>query len=451
MSATEKTPLESVCRFLLTPLLVGVVIALTSRGTEHDLDAGILSFLIFLGAALVFGSESRRANLLPFMGVADAAAAPLVALSAVMVLKATTSLPGAEVVPLLAGSFGGVAVSVAPRILAGRRHRGRPVRTAISGPAAALERFAQDLQVEGPLSYDGSTSSRSPMPINLSTAAEITVPSPDPVRSVAALAPAEPVLRPAPGLASSRLSTRQRLSGTAIRIFDVIVAASLLVVLVPLIVLAAIAVRAESTGPAFVRCDRVGYRGRPLRMLKFRKMRDGAQGLPLTTYGDDRFTRIGGLLSKLKIDEIPQLLHVLRGDMSLVGPRPEAAVFVRLYPEAYEEILSVPPGITGLSQLEFVDERRSLDPENPVELYVSRILPRKIDLDRMYADRRSLSLNLRILFWTAATPLVRGRVVPRDAGKISLRRYRQDQLPQAVIGAANNGAEPLPQHTGPSR
>lgn len=242
---------------------------------------------------------------------------------------------------------------------------------------------------------------------------------------VAALAGAELVL-PTAELSGVRPSTREILNGVAIRVVDVVVAAILLVVLLPLMVLTVIAVRLESPGPAFFRCDRVGYRGRRLRMLKVRKMRHDASGCALTTEEDARFTRIGGLLTKLKIDEIPQLVHVLRGTMSLVGPRPEAVQFVALHPREYGEILSVPPGITGLPQLAFVDERRILDPAHPVEHYVTRILPQKIALDRMYASRRSLSFNLRILFWTTAAVVMRRQVaVHRGTAKMHVRKRRR--------------------------
>jgi lipopolysaccharide/colanic/teichoic acid biosynthesis glycosyltransferase len=259
--------------------------------------------------------------------------------------------------------------------------------------------------------------------MSLRTGGEVAVRSSEPERTVVALAPADGGVLATTELAGLRPSTRGALSGVAIRVFDVVVAALLLIVLVPLILLAVIAVRVESAGPAFFRCERVGYRGRRLRMLKFRKMSHDAKGLSLTTGEDARLTRIGGLLSTLKIDEIPQLWHVLRGSMSLVGPRPEVAEFVGLHPEDYAEILSVRPGITGLSQIAFVDERRILDPADPVGHYVSRILPQKVALDRMYANRRSLAFNLRILFWTAATLLVGFDVaVHRDTGKMNIRR-----------------------------
>jgi lipopolysaccharide/colanic/teichoic acid biosynthesis glycosyltransferase len=231
---------------------------------------------------------------------------------------------------------------------------------------------------------------------------------------VEVLAPAE--------LAGTEAAARP-VPSAAIRLFDVIVAALLLLLLLPLILLVVIAVRLESPGPVFFRCDRVGYGGRRLQMLKVRKMRHGAQGPALTAGADARFTRIGGLLATLKIDEIPQLFHVLRGQMSLVGPRPESAEFVDLHPEHYAQILSVRPGITGLSQVAFVDERRILDLADPLAFYTGRILPQKLTLDLMYVNRRSLSFNLRILFWTVAAVLLRRQVaVHRETGRMGIRR-----------------------------
>jgi lipopolysaccharide/colanic/teichoic acid biosynthesis glycosyltransferase len=214
-------------------------------------------------------------------------------------------------------------------------------------------------------------------------------------------------------------------NAAAIRALDILVSAVLLVVLAPIIVLAAIAIRLDSPGPAFFRVDRVGYRGSHLRMLKFRKMHDGASGSNLTTDDDHRFTRLGGSLSKLKIDEIPQLWNVLKGDMSLVGPRPEDQRFVAMHPDVYRTILSVRPGVTGLSQIAFAEESRILDDDNPVDHYVERILPQKVLLDEMFAENRSLWFNFRILFWTTAAVIMRRQVaVHRESGKMNLRRRK---------------------------
>jgi lipopolysaccharide/colanic/teichoic acid biosynthesis glycosyltransferase len=214
-----------------------------------------------------------------------------------------------------------------------------------------------------------------------------------------------------------------RLSAAAKRCLDVLVSAVLLLVLVPLVVVLAIAIKLDSRGPTFFRCERVGYRGRRLMMLKFRKMREGAAGGPLTLAGDARFTRIGALLARLKLDELPQLWHVLRGDMSLVGPRPECGRFVDCYPHEYERILATRPGLVGLSQLAFIDESRILDQKDPVGNYIEYILPQKVEMDLWYVQRRSLRLDLRILVWASvAVPLRLSVAVDRATGRMSLSR-----------------------------
>jgi lipopolysaccharide/colanic/teichoic acid biosynthesis glycosyltransferase len=259
------------------------------------------------------------------------------------------------------------------------------------------------------------------MPMSLSSAGDVGVLSPEPDQ-IAPLAAAELELVPAQP-ADAPSSARETLGAFAIRIFDVAVAGLLLLILLPLLALVAVAVRIESPGPAFFRCDRVGYRGRRFQMLKLRKMSDRALGAALTTGHDVRLTRLGRTLAKLKIDEIPQLLHVLRGSMSLVGPRPEVAEFVGLHRDAYGEILSVRPGITGLSQIAFAEEIRILDPDDPVEHYVSRILPQKVGLDRLYVRRRSVGFNLKILYWTLVAVVMRRPVaVHRETGRMNLRK-----------------------------
>jgi lipopolysaccharide/colanic/teichoic acid biosynthesis glycosyltransferase len=208
------------------------------------------------------------------------------------------------------------------------------------------------------------------------------------------------------------------------RLVDIVVAGTLLVVLLPVIVGLAILVRLDSWGPSLFRCDRVGFRGRPLRMLKFRKMRSDAGGLPLTVAADDRFTGIGRFLARYKFDELPQLWHVLVGEMSIVGPRPEASEFVERYRgEFFGAILRVRPGIVGLSQIAFADESAVLEPGDPVGHYVAQILPQKVALDAMYARELSIGRDVAIFFWALVTVLLRKPVaVDRQTGAMNLRR-----------------------------
>jgi lipopolysaccharide/colanic/teichoic acid biosynthesis glycosyltransferase len=213
------------------------------------------------------------------------------------------------------------------------------------------------------------------------------------------------------------------MSRLAIETLNRIGASLLLVALTPLIIVLAIAIRIESPGPAFIRLRRVGRDGRVFGMLKFRKMRVDAAGPALTSPDDDRFTRLGRALAKYKLDEVPQLWNVLCGQMSLVGPRPEDPDFVRLQERAYGDICKVKPGITGLSQLTFARESEILDPEDRVGDYVERVLPQKIRLDRMYAERRSLGMDLRILVGTIFVTVFRGEIaVHRDSGRLTVRR-----------------------------
>jgi lipopolysaccharide/colanic/teichoic acid biosynthesis glycosyltransferase len=203
----------------------------------------------------------------------------------------------------------------------------------------------------------------------------------------------------------------------------VLVAGTLLVLLAPLLLLIVAAVMLDSRGPAFFRVDRVGHRGRSLRMLKFRKMHRLASGPPLTTAEDVRFTRVGRALARHKLDELPQLWQVLRGHMSLVGPRPETADFVAHHAAAYDRILAVRPGIIGWSQIAFAREGEILDAVDPVGHYLDRILPQKVALDVKYAAERTFALDVRIIAWSIVAVLLRRPVaVHRETGRMGLRR-----------------------------
>jgi len=214
-----------------------------------------------------------------------------------------------------------------------------------------------------------------------------------------------------------------RLDAAAKRGLDILVAVVALVLLAPLIMLVALLVRIDSHGPTFFQASRVGHGGRDLRMLKFRKMHHRALGMPLTLDDDNRFTRIGAILARFKLDELPQFWHVLRGEMSLVGPRPETVDFVSHHREAYDEILGVRPGVFGFSQIAFVAEGQILDEDDPLSHYIADILPQKVKLDLMYARHRTLAVDLRIMFWSLVAVLLRRQVaVNRTSGRMNLRR-----------------------------
>lgn len=204
---------------------------------------------------------------------------------------------------------------------------------------------------------------------------------------------------------------------------DLVVSVLALSVLALPFLLVAVAIKLDSPGPVFYRSRRVGFRGRELLMLKFRKMHREAQGIPLTADRDARLTRVGAVLARSRVDELPQLWDVLRGRMSLVGPRPEDPAFVALQREAYAHILRVRPGLTGLSQIAFAEEHKILDPQNILTDYVDRILPQKIGLDTLYARRASLRMDAAVLGWTLAAVVLRKQVaVSRTTGALTLRR-----------------------------
>lgn len=189
------------------------------------------------------------------------------------------------------------------------------------------------------------------------------------------------------------------------RAFDLLISGLALLLLSPLLLLLALWIKLDSPGPVLYRGQRVGQDGRPFFMFKFRTMVEGAEGRgPAVTYRDDpRITRAGMFLRRTKLDELPQLLNVLKGEMSLVGPRPEDPSYVALYTPEQRQVLGVKPGITGPTQLEYRDEASMLDGESVDEEYVSRIMPEKLKLDLEYVRTRSLMLDVKILWRTATT------------------------------------------------
>ena len=222
---------------------------------------------------------------------------------------------------------------------------------------------------------------------------------------------------------SSRPRPAHAIRAAVKRALDMIVSALALAVLAPLLTLIALLVVLDSPGPVFYRAERVGFRGRPLRMLKFRKMRADAVGAALTVAGDERLTGLGAWLVRTKLDELPQLWHVLRGEMSLVGPRPESPGYVNRYRSDYDVILAVRPGLTGYTQLAFAREASILDPDDPHAHYVNGLLPQKVALDRLYATRPGMRRDLRIIAATIATLIFRQPVaVHRATGSLSRRR-----------------------------
>jgi lipopolysaccharide/colanic/teichoic acid biosynthesis glycosyltransferase len=199
--------------------------------------------------------------------------------------------------------------------------------------------------------------------------------------------------------------------GFAKRLLDIVVASLLLLLLAPLLAVLALVIKLETPGPVLYRARRVGLRGREFLMLKLRKMHEGAGGGPLTMADDERFTRVGRILARYKLDEIPQLWNVLRGEMSLVGPRPEDPRFVQQRPELFRDILLVRPGITGVAQLAFRSESELLDATDPAADYASRVLPEKLELDRLYIRNQRIRIDLAVLWWTFVAVVLRRPVL----------------------------------------
>lgn len=187
------------------------------------------------------------------------------------------------------------------------------------------------------------------------------------------------------------------------RILDMAASTGGLVVLTPLFALVALAVKVTSPGPVFYRQRRLGRHGRIFRIFKFRSMVDGAEsrGARVTGTGDRRVTRVGGWLRRHKIDELPQLLNVLAGHMSLVGPRPEVPEFAEHYPEEFARILTVRPGITHRATQLFRQEEDILGAaRDPRQFYVDKILPRKLTIYLEDLGRTSTWDDLRTIVGT---------------------------------------------------
>jgi lipopolysaccharide/colanic/teichoic acid biosynthesis glycosyltransferase len=188
------------------------------------------------------------------------------------------------------------------------------------------------------------------------------------------------------------------------RCFDV----SLTIVALPLVIAIAIAIAIaiylDSPGPVLYRSRRVGRGGEMFEMLKFRKMRRDASGHPLTASRDERFTPIGRFLAETRLDELPQIVNVLRGEMRLVGPRPELPYFTEQFAGEYADILTVTPGITGNAQLRFVDEKSLLLGPAPSTTYTDEVLPAKIGVDLDYVRSHTLAGDAWIVARTLLLP-----------------------------------------------
>lgn len=224
------------------------------------------------------------------------------------------------------------------------------------------------------------------------------------------------------------------------RSFDVIASATGLLLISPLMFIVALAIKWDSPGPTFYMANRVGKFGRSFRMYKFRTMHEatGQMGPRVTAHDDPRITRVGHFLRQTKLNELPQLLNVLRGEMSLVGPRPEHPEFVTHYSPEQREILTVKPGVTSLASIMYAGEEKMLTYSRVTETYLGSILPDKLRLDLLHVRNRSLLLDIDILFQTMLVLIPRfRRAAPKieDMLKWPFRTARQ-RLSWFTIDAA---------------
>ena len=195
------------------------------------------------------------------------------------------------------------------------------------------------------------------------------------------------------------------------RVFDFLCSSIGLLVLFPVFLLVMLAIYLESGGPVFFRQERVGKDGVPFHIIKFRSMVDRASeiGPEITSAGDPRVTRVGQFLRRTKLDELPQLLNVWSGEMSIVGPRPEVPSFVALYDDRQKEVLSVRPGITDPASIAYADEEKILGAaSDSYRAYVEQILPQKLELNLQYIKKMSLRSDIKIIFMTIGKILAKG-------------------------------------------
>lgn len=184
------------------------------------------------------------------------------------------------------------------------------------------------------------------------------------------------------------------------RIMDIVVAIISLIVLAPLFIIIMILIKIDDGGPVFYIQERVGRGFQTFKLLKFRTMvvEGDKKGLLITRHDDQRITRVGKILRKYKIDELPQLINIIKGDMSIVGPRPEMKKYVDLFKEEYKSILKVRPGLTDYATIEFRNEEEILGKfYDPEQAYINVILPNKIELSRKYVNEAGLITDILII------------------------------------------------------
>lgn len=209
------------------------------------------------------------------------------------------------------------------------------------------------------------------------------------------------VMERTPECQAISVSLPSRSTLAAKRVFDVVCSALGLVVLSPLLLVTAILVGVTSPGGVLFRQVRMGKGEQPFTIYKFRTMRKDSAGLLITTGDDVRITPVGRVLRKCKLDELPQLLNVLKGDMSLVGPRPEVQAYTDRYNAQQRQIFLVRPGITDPASIAFRNENELLAAsDDPDRTYIEEIMPKKLELGLAYISRMTLRSDIQIIFHT---------------------------------------------------
>ena len=200
------------------------------------------------------------------------------------------------------------------------------------------------------------------------------------------------------------------------RLFDIVASFCGIVILFPLIVIVSILIKLTSKGPVLFKQVRVTKNGRLFKIYKFRTMRENSEGNKQITGGNDsRITGVGHILRKTKLDELPQLFNVLKGEMSLVGPRPEVPKYVELYTEEQREILKVSAGITDYASIYFSNESELLgEAENPEEFYIKKIMPYKIELNKKYIKEIGIVTDIKLIILTILKILGLVKLEPKE-------------------------------------
>lgn len=200
------------------------------------------------------------------------------------------------------------------------------------------------------------------------------------------------------------------------RLFDIVASFCGIVILFPLIVIVSILIKLTSKGPVLFKQVRVTKNGRLFKIYKFRTMRENSEGNKQITVGNDsRITGVGHILRKTKLDELPQLFNVLKGEMSLVGPRPEVPKYVELYTEEQREILKVSAGITDYASIYFSNESELLgEAENSEEFYIKKIMPYKIELNKKYIKEIGIVTDIKLIILTILKILGLVKLEPKE-------------------------------------